>query len=294
MNPLVTGAAIGTMCAGGAIVTVKGLVPKPVALAEYIRQSGVARLKRPTRRRDRVLELVSTTGVDVRSIDADLAVLSRTRRTFAMSRVSLCAAFGGLPVIVATLTAVASGAHWNPLMVAAAATGGTAAGFVLSRATLASEAAGRRRSFTAELAAYLDIVAQLLAGGAGVEEALWRAARNARSPGIELIRDCLASARTRGRSEWNVLGELAAQIRVPELSELVTAVQLAGTSGARVSASLVAKAHSLRNRTASQQLAEAQRASERMGGPLIAMLLAFLVLVIAPALVAMAGIAGIL
>ena len=286
MNPLLSGAAIGTVCATGLVIAVKGLVPKPVPLADYIRRAAVARLQRPTRRADRALDLVSTAGVDISAIDADLAVLNRDRRTFAMSRVAMCAAFGGLPLLVAVVTALASGATWNPILVAGVTAGGTAAGFVLSRATLASEAAGRRRAFTAELAAYLDIVAQLLSGGAGVEEALWRAARNARSPGIELIRDTLASARTSRRSVWAALGELAVRIRVPELSELVTAVQLAGTSGAKVSASLVAKAHSLRDRTASQQLADAQRASERMGGPLIAMLLAFLVLVIAPALAA--------
>lgn len=286
MNPLLSGAAVGAVCVAGVMVAARGLVAKPVPLADYIRKSQVARPKRPPRRSDRVLETLSVVGVDRSSIDADLAVLNRSIREFAVSRLQLCVAFGGLPFLVATLTGIASGARWNPLAIAAAMIAGTAVGFVLSRATLASEASGRRRSFTTELAAYLDIVAQLLAGGAGVEEALWRAARNARSPGIELIRDCLGSARTRRRSEWAALGELATRIRVPELSELVTAVQLAGTSGAKVSASLIAKAHSLRDRTAAEQLADAQRASERMGGPLIAMLLAFLVLVIAPALAA--------
>jgi tight adherence protein C len=161
-----------------------------------------------------------------------------------------------------------------------------AAGFALSRLTVASEASERREGFVAELAAYLDMVAQLLGGGAGVEDALWRAARHARSPGIEQIRDALQAARTSRRSEWHALGSLATRTRVAELGELVTAVQLAGNSGAKVSASLIAKAKSLRDRNASSQLAAAQRSSERMGGPLIGMLLAFLVLVIAPALAA--------
>ena len=286
MNPLLTGATLGTICAGGALIAARGFAANPAPLAEYIRQSDVARPTRPGSRSDRVLEQLSITGFDVRSIDADLTILARSRRTFAISRLGLCSAFAGLPVLAAILTELLAGMNWNPALIGAAAIGGTAAGFLISRATLASEATSRRRAFITELAAYLDIVAQLLAGGAGVEDALWRAARNARSPGVELIRDCLASARTRRRSEWVALGDLATRIRVNELGELVTAVQLAGTSGAKVSASLVAKAHSLRDRTGSQQLADAQRASERMGGPLIAMLLAFLVLVIAPALAA--------
>jgi tight adherence protein C len=290
MNPLVSGAGIGAICATGLLITIKGLATKRTPLAKYIEDAGKTRPARPTSRSDRALEAIVLKGADPSGIEADLAVLSRTHRQFAVSRVSLCAAFGGLPIIVALLTAAASGAQWNPLLIIGVAVGGSAAGFVISRATLASEAASRRQSFVAELAAYLDIVGQLLSGGAGVEDALWRAARNARSPGIVSIRDCLSSARTRRRSEWVALAELAQRTRVPELTELVTAVQLAGSNGAKVSASLIAKAHSLRDRNASMQLAQAQRASERMGGPLIGMLLAFLVLVIAPALAAVMAI----
>ena len=54
--------------------------------------------------------------------------------------------------------------------------------------------------------------------------------------------------------------------------------------GARIRASLQAKAKSLRAATASEQLTAANRASEYMGGPLIGMLLAFLAVVLAPAL----------
>lgn len=283
MNPLLSGAGAGTIMAAGVLLVWRGLAPTKPVLAELIRSSARARPTRPVTVLDRTLDVIVTKGSDPSTIAADLAVLGRTQRDFALTRLTMTAGFAGLPVTVALLTAT-SGAAWNPVYVCLAAMIGGALGFVVSRGTLSSEAKERRQGFVAELASYLDVVAQLLTGGAGVEDALWRAARNARSPAIMTIRDTLASARTRRRSEWSALGELATRIRVPELSELVTAVQLAGGSGAKVSASLVAKAHSLRDRTASQQLAEAQRASERMGGPLIGMLLAFLVLVIAPAL----------
>ena len=104
------------------------------------------------------------------------------------------------------------------------------------------------------------------------------------TPGLVMIRDTIASARVRRRSEWAELGDLATRARLPELAELVTAVQLAATDGARVRASLQAKAKSLRAASASEQLAAANRASEYMGGPLIGMLLAFLAVVLAPAL----------
>lgn len=285
MNPLITGAGIGTVCSAGLLIAWRGLAPTRPALVDLIRSANEPRPALPTSLFERSIDSLVTTGTDHGSIDADLAVLGRTRRDFALSRLSLAGVLGAIPIGLAVVTG-ASGSSWNPVAITLAAMVGAAAGFTLARATVASEARERRHAFVAELAAYLDIVAQLLTGGAGVEDALWRSARNARSPGIIAIRDALASARTRRRSEWGALGELAARTRVPELTELVTAVQLAGTSGAKVSASLVAKAHSLRDRTAAQQLAAAQRSSERMGGPLIAMLLAFLVLVIAPALAA--------
>ena len=290
MNPLLTGAGIGTVCAGGALIAWHGLAPAKPVLADLIRASGRARPARATSMFDRSIDSLVTKGSDPAGLDADLAVLGRTRREFALTRLSLAASLTAIPIVVAAVTATASTARWNPVAIASAAVAGAVGGFLLARATLASEARERRHGFVAELAAYLDIVAQLLTGGAGVEDALWRAARNARSPGVTAIRDTLASARTRRRSEWAALGELAARTRVSELNELVTAVQLAGTSGARVSASLIAKAHSLRERTASQQLAAAQRSSEHMGGPLIGMLLAFLILVIAPALAAVMSI----
>ena len=99
-----------------------------------------------------------------------------------------------------------------------------------------------------------------------------------------MIRDTIASSRVRRRSEWVELGDLATNARLPELAELVTAVQLAASDGARIRASLQAKAKSLRAAAASEQLAAANRASEYMGGPLIGMLLAFLGVVLAPAL----------
>ena len=290
MNPLMTGAILGSTCAGGALMVWQGLTPSRPQLADLILGASKARPTRPASAFDRGLEVIVMKGSNPTAVDADLAVLGRTRREFAISRLSMAAAFGGLPIAVTLLTTMATGTAWNPIVIVVISIVGAAAGFALGRATLASEATERRQSFVAELAAYLDIVAQLLTGGAGVEDALWRASRNARSPGIMAIRDTLASARTRRRSEWVALGELATRTRVSELTELVIAVQLAGTSGAKVAASLVAKAHSLRDRNASQQLAAAQRSSERMGGPLIAMLLSFLVLVIAPALAAVMSI----
>ena len=60
-------------------------------------------------------------------------------------------------------------------------------------------------------------------------------------------------------------------------------MQLAGVQGARVRLSLAAKAASLRSRQMANIEAEAQSASERMGLPVAAMFLGFLIFLIYPA-----------
>ena len=283
MNPILTGTLIGAVIAIGFVIVARGARPPKPAAVDVIRAASRPRVQAPTGLRQQALAFASRTG-DTDTLTADLTVLGRSPAAFAAARIQLCATLAALPVIVAGLLSLSTGSPVNVPVVVVGVTGGIVAGVALSRATLASEAAGRRRRFCEELAAYLDLVAQLVAGGAGVDEALWRAALSTHTPGLVMIRETIASASVRRRSEWVELGDLATTARLPELSELVTAVQLAASDGARIRASLQAKAKSLRATAASEQLAAANRASEYMGGPLIGMLLAFLAVVLAPAL----------
>jgi tight adherence protein C len=283
VNPLLAGSGIGAVIGVGLIILWRGVHPPKPALVELIRASSKPVQPSPRGLWPQTLAFAARTG-DVDTLSADLCVLGRTPAQFAASRVQLCLSLGLIPLVASVAVSSLTGGSPNTPVTGIAVVGGIAVGVALSRATLASEAAGRRRRFCEELAAYLDLVAQLVAGGAGIEEALWRAARSTNTPGLAMVRDAIASARVRRRSEWAELGDLATNARLPELAELVTAVQLAATDGARVRASLQAKAKSLRAAAASEQLAAANRASEYMGGPLIGMLLAFLAVVLAPAL----------
>ena len=283
MNPILVGTLVGGMIAYGLTVVWRGVHPTKPSAAALIRAAGRPAVKAPTGWWPQTLAFAARTN-DIDSLTADLTVLGRSPATFAAARVQLCATLAVIPMIVAFALSTLSGGPMNVPVTIVAVIGGVAAGVALSRATLASEAAGRRRRFCEELAAYLDLVAQLVAGGSGIDQALWRAAQSTHTPGLAMIRDTIASSRVRRRSEWIELGELATNARLPELAELVTAVQLAASDGARIRASLQAKAKSLRAAAASEQLAAANRASEYMGGPLIGMLLAFLAVVLAPAL----------
>jgi tight adherence protein C len=267
-TPILTGLLLGAIIGAGLLLMWRGVQPAKPAIADVLRAAGQRHTPTPQGWWNQTLDLAARTG-DGDTLTADLAVLGRTRTEFAIGRIQLCAALGGLPVVATALTATTTGTTWNPVVVAVCTVGGIVAAVGLSKATVASEAAGRRRGFTEELAAYLDVVAQLVAGGAGIDEAL---------------RNTLSSARVRRRSEWVELGELAKTARLNELDELVVCIQLCSSDGARIRASLQAKAKALRAKTASEQLAAANRASEYMGGPLIGMLLAFLAVVLAPAL----------
>ncbi len=287
MNPLFVGAALGAGIGSGAVLIGRGLTRTHMGLAELIR---AVESPPPSRCRERL-------GTDDRD-RRQRSVIRPARWTLILPSSADHASSTRCPDSPSPVSSqhsrLSSRSSLRPRPAAASIRSRSRQDRCCSARSDSCSAGSRwqakRRNavkgFVAELAAYLDMVAQLLTGGAGVEDALWRAARNARSPGVMQIRDALQSARTSRRSEWHALGTLATRTRVSELGELVTAVELAGNSGAKVSASLIAKAKSLRDRTAASQLAAAQRASERMGGPLIGMLLAFLVLVIAPALAA--------
>jgi tight adherence protein C len=283
MNPLLVGACFGAVVAFGVLILWRGVHPVKPSLVELIAASSKPLRAAPVGLWPQMLAFAARTS-DVDSLSADLAVLGRTPAQFAAARVQLCLSLAIIPVVVSVAIGTLTGGALNVPVTLIGVLGGAAVAVALSRATLASEAAGRRRRFCEELAAYLDLVAQLVAGGAGIDEALWRAARSTNTPGLVMVRDTIASARVRRRSEWAELGDLAIRARLPELAELVTAIELASSDGARVRASLQAKAKSLRSASASEQLAAANRASEYMGGPLIAMLLAFLAVVLAPAL----------
>ena len=68
-----------------------------------------------------------------------------------------------------------------------------------------------------------------------------------------------------------------------ELCELAASVGLAGTEGARVRESLVAKASSLRAHELSEAESAAQSASERMSLPVVLLFVGFLVFLGYPA-----------
>jgi Flp pilus assembly protein TadB len=158
------------------------------------------------------------------------------------------------------------------------------AGFYAPDAGVAAEAAKRRGDARHAISGFLDLTVIGLAGGAGVEQALAQAAASGRDPTTAAIRRALEQAAVRREPLWLPLDRLGTTLGLAELRELAASLSLAGTEGAKIRASLAAKAAALRIRLLTDIETHAQAATERMSLPLVVMFAGFLLFIAYPAL----------
>lgn len=159
-----------------------------------------------------------------------------------------------------------------------------AVGFLLPDLQVRSAATRKRAELRRAVGAMLDLTAIALAGGAGVEQALHGAAAVGAGWAHDRLRAALHGARTTLSDPWTALGRLGADLGVDELTELAATLALAGTEGARVRASLTAKAAALRAHLQTGEEASAASATERMSLPVIVLFAGYLVFIGYPAL----------
>ena len=157
-------------------------------------------------------------------------------------------------------------------------------GFLLPDWQVHAEVKRLRIGFRHALSAYLDLVGITLAGGAGVNSALRDAAAIGHGWAFVQIRRALDTARLTRTTPWATLRRLGEELGVSELAELAASVSLAGTEGAKVRASLAAKAAALRTHQITDAEADAQAATERMSLPVMVLFLGFLIFIGFPAL----------
>jgi tight adherence protein C len=167
---------------------------------------------------------------------------------------------------------------WASLLLAAM---GAALPFVV----LLVEARRARADARRVVGSFLDLVVLCLAGGMGIESALHASARIGQHDLSRRLADALSVARDAGEAPWAALEALGRRIGVDELVELAAALSLAGREGARVRATLAAKASALRKRELAAAEAEANRLTERLFVPGIFLLVGFLVFIGYPAVV---------
>ncbi|MEU0924575.1 type II secretion system F family protein [Streptomyces malaysiensis] len=222
-------------------------------------------------------------GLPRSSLNKDLAITERTVEVQLAEKAALALTGLLLPAAVELLLTLGG----RPLpwtMPLAGALALAVGGFLLPDIMVRSEATKRRAAFRHALGAFLNLVHLLLAGGAGVEGALADAARVGHGWAFQQLVRALDIARLTRTSPWEPLGQLGEELEINELSELAAALSLAGTEGAKVRASLAAKAAALRHQGGSQAEAEANAATERMTLPAALMAVGFIVFVFYPAL----------
>lgn len=237
------------------------------------------------------IRLVQATGTDLGRHDIELRLTGRNRARHALDK--LIGSIGGIGVPLLVATALGSMGVMLPLFgVLGLSAGGGVAGWILPDLTLRDEAARRRKAFRHALSSYLDLVNVIIAGGGGIQTALYTAADAGDGWAFASIRRALDRARLTNRSPWDTFAELADQLDVPELAELAASVALAGSQGARIRASLAAKADTLRGHQVAETETAAESATERMTIPVAVLLFGFLVFVAYPAVQQISTVSG--
>lgn len=222
-------------------------------------------------------------GLPGTRVARDLTVLGRPMTTHLAEKATLAIAGLFAPVLASGLLAI-TGAGVGVEVPLIAGVALAAAGFVLPDLRARSEAATRRIGFRHAFSAYLDLVWISLAGGAGVDSALSDSVTIGRGWAFTQLRRALTAARLTRTTPWATLRRLGEELDVTELAELAASVSLAGTEGAKVRASLGAKAAALRTHRITDAEADAQSATERMSLPVMLLFLGFLVFIAYPAL----------
>lgn len=300
MNALVM-ALFGVGIGAGVLLCHRAIAPRPPSLHAVI--SGLHRPGVPlagpgpghASAFDRLCvaarRFAETAGYDTRRHSQELELIGMSPERHVFDK--LAAAIAGLLVpnlVAGVLTMVGIAMPVGPVAVFSLAT--CAAGFLLPDLLVRDAAEKRRRAFRHTLSSYLDLVNVLLAGGAGIETALHAAADAGDGWGYQTIRAELRRARLTGQSPWDTFAQLDGRLGINELAELAASVSLAGSHGARIRASLAAKADTLRGHQVAETESSAEAATERMTVPVAVLLFGFLVFIAYPAVVQITSVSG--
>ena len=223
----------------------------------------------------RLGEEVSRRSRDLTSLNQDLAITGSTLERH-LSKI-LALALVGLIGPVALFVALSVAGLRLPALFA------PAAGIVLSalmavvvQRELHDTARKRRGEFRRTLSIYLDLVAMSMQAGRGHAEALPAAAAIGTGWAFTDLQDAIEGARFSGVTAWAALGQLGVRHGLAELTDLEGALRLANDDGAKVKATLVARAGTLRSQRVADAEADANRATESMKFALIVMVFVFL------------------
>lgn len=277
----------GALAGAGVLIIARGAVGETAPLTAIVAELHRPRIAAPARsRRDALIRQMA--GQSTVAREQDLAVCERTVDKYVQDRLiwAVIGASPGAGLLVLMAGGAATAIPTSVLVLSLPV--GALAGWLYARVDLQSDADKARRDFRHALAAYLELVTILMAGGAGVETAMFDAAAIGEGPAFRHLRTALSAAQAQRQPPWQLLGELGERLGVSELAELHASMSLAG-DGAQVRDTLSTKATGIRLRDLAALETEAQAKSETMVLPVVLMFAGFLVLIGYPALAALSA-----
>jgi Flp pilus assembly protein TadB len=226
----------------------------------------------------------------VGNLDTDLKVMGRTRPEHVLHRLRTMAFHAGTIVVIWAMPMLAgSRPLTSPLMLTTGVGAAAVFGWVATDQQLKRAATQRRTDFDNALVTWLGLVTILIAGGAGLQQALTDAANQGDGWAFQLLRRTLQTATLRSANPWDQLRDVGSEHDLQSLVDVSATMQLAGHAGAHVRQSLLTKARSLRHHQTATAERDANAKTTAMAGPTGLMVAGFVILLLYPALAAVAS-----
>lgn len=166
-------------------------------------------------------------------------------------------------------------------------------GFMLPDLLLRSRALAARQRLREELVRLTEMLTLAVSAGLGLEGALEQAVTSADGQLFAAVRRMLRDAQLRGEPASVALARLPAEVGLPEIEPLCTAIRTATAQGTPVTQALRAQARAVRERRRLELIEAGERAQIRMLLPVGALILpAFFVVVLYPAAVQLLRVTG--
>lgn len=294
MNPGITAVVLGALGGLTLVCVLLALVrPAPVNVAAAVAELDDRAARRadgasPRSRWSTRIERLA--GISGRSSNrwwgipsADLDVLDQTADRYLARRLAWAAGTAGTVLVVVGLGWF-GGIGFSAALVLLAVVVGAAAGSVVPVLAVQEDAARAREEFRRATATYLDLVAQERATGRAPSQALGEAAAVGDSWVFARISRTLGRATRAGHTPWEALSRLGTRMRVVELADLADILATAA-DGAAIYTTLIAKTSALRAAALATDKADANARSQRLALPVALLLVAFLLLVMYPAMI---------
>lgn len=281
--------ASGAMSGLGIALALSTAFPAPPKLGPAMeRLQPGARAEPEQDWKSRLVRRLADTAIGARIPHTDLALLGKTSYDYLAQKALMIAMGVAGPFVFWTWCALLD--VTLPWLVSwAACLAFAVAVFFAPDAAIRGQAAEARTAFRQAIVAYLDLVALARAAGAGPAEALESAAKIGQGWTFQRLAQALDPARRGTGSAWDELTRLSKEIGAPELADMAAIAELAGTRGASILDTLMAKAQSLREADLSAEVSKARSRTETMTVPMALSVLGFLLLLGFPAFARMTG-----